>query len=91
MGLCVEGGTQGSDDSSVIPEQSQGFKDDPRGLWHVQDGSIKGLFCCLWPHGHEVCSIHKSPKTVWCKGKRGGGGRHGIKQESEFDNFTRES
>lgn len=32
VGAVWEGGTQGSDDSSVIPEESQGFKDDPRGF-----------------------------------------------------------
>lgn len=32
VGGVREWGTQGSDDSSVIPEQSHGFKDDPRGL-----------------------------------------------------------
>lgn len=38
VGAVREGGTQGSDDSSVIPEQSQGFKDDPRGFGMFKTG-----------------------------------------------------
>lgn len=38
MGSVWEWGAQGSDDSSVIPEQSQGFKDDPRRLGAFKTG-----------------------------------------------------
>ena len=51
VGGVREWGTQDSDDSSVIPEQSQGFKDDPRGLGVFKTSPPKDflLSVATWP------------------------------------------
>ena len=70
VGGVREWSTQDSDDSSVIPEQSQGFKDDPRGLGMFKTSPSKDflLSVATWPWRFLYSQV---TKDCLVQGKKG--------------------